>query len=250
MKVSCLRVKSNLDAVVPKSELFQNLLCGCLREGVCVEHRGRGTTSCYALAWRMPYSSFSCFLLGWACPRCPGWRLGSCWAAVVLQVTPALLLHPSSFPSLTMKWKKWTTLWPSSSWVSWAGSLGSSSSSCWLRSSLPSSSRRLRRRSKLTPAFPLARHPFSSHGCSSILSSTIIYPHLPSSFHLSPNPSSLPNSSTLFFIPAPLLSSFSLILHLTPFLLISFPLRYNDKSYPKSSDNIYIAFRGITIYNF
>ena len=34
MKVSCLRVKSNLDAVVPKSELFQNL-CGCLQEGMC-----------------------------------------------------------------------------------------------------------------------------------------------------------------------------------------------------------------------
>lgn len=33
MKVSCLRVKSNLDAVVPKSELFQNLLCGCLQGG-------------------------------------------------------------------------------------------------------------------------------------------------------------------------------------------------------------------------
>ena len=95
--------------------------------------------------------------------------------------------------------------------------MGFSSSSCWLRSSLPSSSRRLRRRSKLTPAFPLAHHPFSSHGCSSILSSAIIYPHLPSSFHLSPNPSSLPNSSTLFFIPALLLSSFSLILRLTPF---------------------------------
>lgn len=41
MKVSCLRVKSNLDAVVPKSELFQNL-CGCLQEGVCVEHSGEG----------------------------------------------------------------------------------------------------------------------------------------------------------------------------------------------------------------
>ena len=49
MKVSCLRVKSNLEAVVPKPELFQNL-CGCLREGVCVEHRGGGMTSCYALA--------------------------------------------------------------------------------------------------------------------------------------------------------------------------------------------------------